>query len=200
MALLDEGRIDGKRALRPDTPRQMLMAHAELPNLYDGGRYGYATFQFTMRGQRVAEHAGAMVGSAALLRMVPAAQFAVIVLSNSDNPGVKTAEAAMGALLPLTAATPFTTDGPAAEMSASEMAAVAGRYENRGHFVLSVERETLVLRQNDGPPLPVSRVGGHRYVATGPQNRPRLRVLVSPAQGGAPAYLHFALWAFRKVS
>jgi CubicO group peptidase (beta-lactamase class C family) len=72
VALLDEGRIDGRAVLRAETPRAMLQPHAALPNLYDNGSYGYATFQFTMRGQRVAEHAGAMPGFTALLRTIPA--------------------------------------------------------------------------------------------------------------------------------
>jgi hypothetical protein len=65
---------------------------------------------------------------------------------------------------------------------------------------LSVEKETLVLRQNDGAPLTVAKVGTHRFVAARPQDRPRLPFLVFPAAADRPAYLHFALWAFRKVS
>jgi CubicO group peptidase (beta-lactamase class C family) len=200
IALLAAGQIDGRQALREGTPRSMLAPHAELPNLYDNGRYGYATFQFTMRGQRVAEHAGTLYGFAALMRMVPAEQFAVIALANAESPAVKTAEAAMEALLPLTAAVPFTSDGPPVVADAGEMGAISGRYENRWRYSLSVENGTLVLRQDDGPPLTVSKVGANRYVAVGPENRPRLRFLVSPAADGRPGYLHFALWAFRRVS
>lgn len=200
IALVGEGQIDGKRALHRDTPRAMLLPHADLPNLYDGGCYGYATFQFTMRGQRVAEHAGSMPGFAALVRTVLAEQFGVIVLSNADAPAVKTADAAMEAFLPVTAPVPFTSDGDPLVMDDREKAAIAGRYENRWPFVLSIENGTVVMRQDDGPPLTVSKVGVNRYVAVGAGNRPRLRFLVSPASNGRPAYLHFALWAFRKVS
>jgi CubicO group peptidase (beta-lactamase class C family) len=200
IAFLGAGQIDGRSALRAETPRTMLIPHAALPNLYDDGRYGYATFQFTMRGQRVAEHAGSMIGFAALMRAVPAEQFAVIALANGEAPPVKTAEAAMEVLLPVTDPTPFTTDGPAVPMTTAEMSAIAGRYENRWRFTLSVEDGAPVLRQGDGPPLAVSKVGDKRYVAVGAGNRPRLRFLVSPAESGRPAYLHFALWGFRKVS
>lgn len=200
IGFLDDGRIEGRAALRPETTRAMLTAHAALPNLYDNGQYGYATFQFTMRGQRVAEHAGSMLGFAALLRTVPAEQFAVIALSNGDAPAVKTAEAAMEALLPVTPPVPLTSDGPPTRMDDREMAALAGRYENRWRYLLAVENGSLVLRQDDGPPLVVSKVGANRYVAVGPGNRPRLRFLVAPATEGRPGYLHFALWAFRKVS
>jgi CubicO group peptidase (beta-lactamase class C family) len=200
LALLDAGRIDGRGALNAATPRRMLMPHAELPNLYDDGRYGYATFQFTMRGQRVAEHVGTMVGSSAMLRMVPERDFAVIALSNSETLPVKTAEAAMAALLPLSASVPFTSDGPPLAMAAAEMASYAGRYENRGHFVLGVESGRLVARHDGGPPLVVTKVGGRRFVASGAGDRPRLRFLLSPAAAGRPAYLHFALWGFRKTS
>jgi CubicO group peptidase (beta-lactamase class C family) len=200
IAFLGDGRIDGRQALRPETPRAMLAEHARLPNLYDNGHYGYATFQFTMRGQRVAEHAGSMLGFAALLRTVPAEQFGVIALSNGDAPAVKTAQAAMDVLLPMTAPAPLTSDGAAMPMDAGEMAAVAGRYENRWQYTLSVENGSLVLRQDGGVALAVSKVGANRYVAAGPGDRPRLRFLVSPAADGQPGYLHFALWAFRRIS
>jgi CubicO group peptidase (beta-lactamase class C family) len=200
IAFVGEGRIDGKSALRAETPHAMLTPHVRLPNLYDNGHYGYATFQFAVRGQNVAEHAGSMPGFAALVRTVPAQQFAVVTLSNGDAPAVKTAEAAMEVLLPVTAPAPFTSDGPPVRMDDSEMAAVAGRYENRWQYALSVENGSLVLRQDDGPPLAVSKVGANRYVAVGPANRPRLRLLISPGAEGRPGYLHFALWAFRKVS
>jgi CubicO group peptidase (beta-lactamase class C family) len=200
LALLHEGRVEGRGTLAPGTPRRMLAPHTALPNLYDGGHYGYATFQFVMRGQHVAEHAGTMVGSSAVLRTVPERHFAVIVLSNSETPAVKTAEAAMEALLPLSAPAPFTSDGPPMSMDAAEMSSYVGRYENRGRFVLGVENGLLVARQNDGPPLAVTKVGARRFVATGPGNKPRLRFLLAPEEAARPAYLHFSLWGFRRTS
>jgi CubicO group peptidase (beta-lactamase class C family) len=199
-AFLDGGRASGSTGLHADISGRMLTPHVELPNLYDGGHYGYGTFQFTMRGQKVAEHAGSMTGFAAILRTVPEQDFAVLVLSNAEAPAARTAEAAMETLLPLTANAPFTSDGPVQAMAPAEMASYAGRYENRGTFELSVDKGSLVMRQNDGPALRVSKVGANRFVAAGPENRPRLRFLLSPAGAGGPAYLHFALWAFRKVS
>jgi len=199
IALVDEGKLDNQAVLRSDTPRQMLTPHTPLPNLYDNGRYGYATFQFMLRGQRVAEHAGSMVGFTAILRAVPDRRFAVVALSNSEAPAVKTADAAMDALLPTGPSAPLTTDGAPVPMSAAEMTSLTGRYENRGSFELSVREGGLMLRQNDGPWLPVTRVGPNRFVAAGPNDRPRLRFLLSPAEGGRPAYLHFALWGYAKV-
>ena len=96
----------------------------------------------------------------------------------------------MEALLPLGARAPFTSDGPPAQMTRADMAPVVGRYENRGHFELSVEKETLVLRQNEGVPLTVSKVGTHRFVAAGPQDRTRLRFSRVPGRSrpaGLPA-------------
>lgn len=199
-ALLEGGTLDGRTVLRAETPRQMLQAHADLPNLYDGGRYGYASFQFTLRGQHVAEHGGSMVGFTAILRLVPERRFAVIALSNSEAPPVKSADAAMEALLPVTPPAPLTSDGPAVTMDPAEMASYVGRYENRGVFALAIESGALVLRQNDGPPLAVTKVGVNRFVAVGPNDRPRLRFLIKRATEGEPGYLHFALWGFRKVA
>jgi hypothetical protein len=141
-----------------------------------------------------------MIGFAALVRTVPAEQFAVIVLSNVETPAMKTADAAMEAFLPVTAPAPFTADGEPLVMEDGEMRAIAGRYENRWRLTLSIDKGRLVMRQDEGPPLAVSKVGANRYVAVGDGNRPRLRFLVSPAASGRPAYLHFSLWAFRKIS
>jgi CubicO group peptidase (beta-lactamase class C family) len=199
MALIAGGRVDGREVLRASTPQRMLTPQVSLPNLYDDGQYGYATFQFTMRGARVAEHAGSMPGFAALLRTVPAEQFAVVALANGETPPLKTVDAAMDALLSMSAPTPFVVDGAPTPVSPDEMTALVGRYENRGRFVIAIENGRLVLRQNDGPALAVSKVGEGRYIAAGPENRPRLRFRVWRAHGSRPAYLHFALWAFRKT-
>ena len=198
-AFVSGGQLDGRRVLRAETVRQMTESHVRLPNLYDNGTYGYASFQFTMRGQRVAEHGGSMVGFTALLRAVPERRFAVVTLSNSEAPAVRTAEAAMETLLPVTPPVPLTTDGPAREMTRDETSAYVGRYENRGSFELSTRDHVLMLRQNDGPLLPVTKVGEHRFVAAGPGDRPRLRFVLVPASADGPAYLHFALWGFAKA-
>jgi CubicO group peptidase (beta-lactamase class C family) len=179
---------------------RMTTAHASIPLLFGGAHYGYGTILYTARGVRVAEHAGSMPGAGALVRLVPEHRFAVIVLSNSETPGIRTADAAMEALLPLRPASPPQDDGPARPMTAEEMASWAGRYENRGTFTLRVEQDRLMLRQNDGPSLPVTRVGADRFVAAGPENRPRLRFILTPARGERPATLQFSLWAYRKVS
>jgi hypothetical protein len=49
----------------------MLSGHAALPNIFEGGRYGYGVILYPSRGVQVAEHAGSMPGFAALVRMVP---------------------------------------------------------------------------------------------------------------------------------
>ncbi len=190
------------RALLADERRlaAMTTAHAELPLLFGGAHYGYGLILYTSRGVRVAEHAGSMPGYAALVRLVPEHGFAVIALSNGETPALRTADAAMEAALPLRQATPPPPDGPPVPMTRADMNAIAGRYENRGAFVLSIEGEGLVLRQDDGPPLAVTRVGADRYVAAGPENRPRLRFIVTAPDGERPATLQFALWAYRKVS
>ncbi len=200
IALLDEGRIDGHQVLRPETPRQMLTAHVDLPGTFEGWRYGYGLFLMPMRGLEAAEHAGSMVGFAALVRTVPAHEFAVVALSNAEAPAVRTVDAAMEALLPTRPATPPAADGPPLPMAESEMKRYVGRYENRGHFVIAVEEGALVLRQNDGLPLSMRKVGVDRFIATGPGGQPRLRIVLRPPAEDRPATLHFSLWAYPNVT
>lgn len=199
IALMDGGRIGNRQVLLADTARRLLMGHTPLPNVFAGGHYGYGLLLFAFRGVNVAEHAGSMPGYAAVVRMVPERRFAVIALANGEAPPLRTVEAAMEAVLALTPPAPPPADGPPISMTVEEMSAYAGRYENRGAFEVAVEKGALVLRQNDGPALPLSKVGPDRFVAEGPNNR-RLRFVLKRAEAGRPAYLHFALWGFRKVS
>jgi CubicO group peptidase (beta-lactamase class C family) len=200
LAIVDGGRIEGRQVLRPETARLMLSGHAALPNIFEGGRYGYGVILYPLRGVQVAEHAGSMPGFAALVRMVPSHRFAVVTLANGEVPAARTADTAMELFLTLTPADPPPVDGPALPMTAAEMNGYAGTYRNRGTFVLAVDNGALTLRQNQGPPLPVTKIGADRFVAAGPNNRPRLRFLLAVAREDRPAYLHFSLWGFRKVS
>jgi CubicO group peptidase (beta-lactamase class C family) len=199
MTLLEGGRIDGRELLRPQTVTQMMTPHVELPALFEGWRYGYGLFLMRMRGLNVAEHAGSMVGFAALIRLVPAHRFAVIALSNSETPAIRTVDAAMEALLPVESPKPRAEDNTA-DVPVAELRPFVGRYENRGRFALALESSGSVLRQNDGPALPVRRTDTGVFVAAGPNNQPRLRFLLRPAAGEHPATLHFALWAYPKLN
>jgi hypothetical protein len=83
------------------TPHQLLSQTSSLrdmqgdygdlgvPNIFEGGRYGFGLMPFQSRGLQVAEYAGSMVTFAALVRTAPAHRFGVIALANGDVPAIR---------------------------------------------------------------------------------------------------------------
>ena len=63
---------------------------------FENGNYGYGLFVHNYRGAHLIWHVGLIPGFGALLQMVPARRFAVIVLANRSGSLLnKTAEKAM---------------------------------------------------------------------------------------------------------
>jgi hypothetical protein len=77
-----------------------------------------------------------------------------------------------------------------------ELQPLLGRYVNRGSAELLVRDGQVMLSLDDGPPLAVSRIGPNRYLARPKPGVPGPEFVLQPATKDAPAYLHFALWAF----
>jgi CubicO group peptidase (beta-lactamase class C family) len=116
---------NGQRLLSPDALRLM-----QTPLLPASGSdmTGLAWRVTDVNGTRLIGHGGATNGQKALLRLVPQAQFAVAVLTNSDDGGILTqhlvnlaTEQYLGLRLP--AATPLA-------LPAEQLAPYVGRYES----------------------------------------------------------------------
>jgi CubicO group peptidase (beta-lactamase class C family) len=116
---------DGHRLLSPDTLRLM-----QTPLLPASGSdmTGLAWRVTEVNGTRLIGHGGATNGQKALLRLVPDAQFAVAVLTNSDDGGILTQQIVNAATeqylgLSLPAAEPL-------DLPAAQLAPYLGRYES----------------------------------------------------------------------
>ena len=104
IAFMDSGRIDRKQVLTPEVITELSTPYADLHSRFgfENGRYGYGVFLHDHRGVQVVWHPGLLPGFGALLQMVPAHHFAVIVLANRSGSLLnKTAEKAMELMLPL---------------------------------------------------------------------------------------------------
>jgi CubicO group peptidase (beta-lactamase class C family) len=201
IAFMDSGRIDGKQVLPPAVIAKLSTPHADLHSRFgfEGGKYGYGLFVHDHRGVRVVWHAGLLPGFGALLQMVPAHRFAVIVLANRSSSLLnKTAEKAMELLLPLEAKRARKSE-QALPVSGSEMSEYVGTYANKPESAeILVKQGKLILKRADGE-FPITKIGNCRFsIIKSSESKAEEFVLV-PGANGKAEYLHMDRHALRKV-
>jgi CubicO group peptidase (beta-lactamase class C family) len=140
IALMHEGRLEGKQVLSASLIRELSTPRADIP----GGqaKYGLGLQLTTMHGVRLWQHSGSRTGYGSLIRMAPEQKFAVILLMNFTGAAMpKTAEKAMELVLSLEPKPPAK---PAEEiaMTSEEIGKCAGRFRN------GTDTEELLV--NDG--------------------------------------------------
>jgi CubicO group peptidase (beta-lactamase class C family) len=127
IAFMNDGTLDGKRALPPELIAVMSTPRTPIPG--SEARYGYGLEISTRRGVRWVEHAGSRAGYGSLIRMAPERKFAVIITANrtgSDLP--KLADAISEAMLPLEPKAQ--KDAPTHALTEAELKRYAGAYVN----------------------------------------------------------------------
>jgi CubicO group peptidase (beta-lactamase class C family) len=197
IALLNQGRIDGRMAIPQAVVRHMFTRHIAVPNVFERAGYGYGLFLGPYRGLESAWHDGQMPGFGAMVRMIPARREAVIVLLNRSNvrsdPVVDAAFDVLGVVAPAAAV----NAAPELSLRASDMAPLVGRYENR-LVVELFERDGALYRRFGGQEQRVYRIGPNRYTVD-PQRRARpMEFDIVPAANGRPAYVTLFLWALSR--
>ncbi len=141
VAFLNDGMIDGKRALDPKVIGMLSTPHAKYPESAD--TYGYGLTIREHRGVRMLEHGGSRMGYGSSIRMAPAERVAVIVTTNRSGATLPaTAEKALEMMVKLgERGAPATRAVPAAS-------AVVGTYRNGDQRVEVVENDgKLVVRR-----------------------------------------------------
>jgi hypothetical protein len=78
------------------------------------------------------------------------------------------------------------------------MKPLLGRYLNRGSAELLARDGQVMLSLDDSPPFAVTRIGVNRYLARPKPEIAGPEFVLEPATKDAPAYLHFALWAYTR--
>lgn len=140
IALMHEGRLDGKQVIPAPVVQKLAAGHVPRP----GGdeRYGYGLMISHERGVRIVQHGGSRAGYGSTIRMAPDQKVAVIVLANRTGSGLaRTASKALELALPLKS--PAETKSPERRTpSEAEIAKLAGIYTNN--------RQTLELVAKDG--------------------------------------------------
>jgi CubicO group peptidase (beta-lactamase class C family) len=197
-ALLDDGRLDGRRVLPAHAVRRVRSPVVRMTAERRDTWYGYGTIiePRPEGGDRV-WHDGAMPGFSALVAMVPRTLSGVAVLANRegvDLHGIAEAlldggeRGAQGIPPPV----------PQAPVPGDEARALLGRYVNRWTLELTLLGDTLVLRRF-GQTLPVARTAANRYLVVG-SSGPADVFRMLPGRPGIPDCLLMYLWAFCRES
>src|SRR5688572_15333237 len=84
IALLNEGRLDGKQVLSPTLIGKMFGHHIPVPGEKDA-YYAYGLTVFKYKDVEIVGHGGFSRGYGSMIQMVPARKFAVIVLTNKSG-------------------------------------------------------------------------------------------------------------------
>jgi CubicO group peptidase (beta-lactamase class C family) len=84
IALLNDGRVDGRQILSPSLIRQLTGHQVPVPGEADA-YYGYGVTVFKLKGLEFVGHGGFSRGYGSMVQMVPSRNFAVIVLTNKSG-------------------------------------------------------------------------------------------------------------------
>ena len=201
IAFMDGGRIDGKQVLTPAAIARLSTPYADLHSRFgfENGKYGYGLFVHDYRGVHVVWHAGLIPGFGALLQMVPARRFAVIVLANRSGSLLnKTAEKAMELMLPLGAKAAVKSE-QALPVSQAEISEYVGTYKNTPESAeLLAKQGTLILKREDGE-FPTKKTGDHRFSIVKPSESEAEEFVLVRGRDGKTEYLHMGRHALKKV-
>ena len=84
IALMNDGKVEGKQPLSSSLINQMVQHHAPVPGETDSF-YGYGLTVFKYKGLEFVGHGGFSRGYGSMIQMVPSRKFAVIVLTNKSG-------------------------------------------------------------------------------------------------------------------
>jgi len=199
IAVLHQGRIDGKPALPSAVVTRMTTGYVDPPG--GEGRYAYGLNVETVRGVRMLRHGGSRSGYGSMIWMVPEQQAAVIVLANRTGASLpRTAMRALELVVPLAAPVtpPLASPIP---MSASEMVEYAGEYSQtaRSEAELLVKDGQLFLRAGAATPAPVTRVGATRITVQRPGAMSPQTIFLTRGKDGRTLYLHQGSRALKRI-
>ncbi len=195
IALLEEGRIDGKQALPARAIARMEKPSAKA--LAIGRGYGYGLQVFEEDGQPVIRHTGGRIGYGSVIHLLPAQHIGVVALTNNTS----IANQLVRDVARLIAGTvPISSRGAA---SHPEPVPLVLRERLRGSYingatirVALAERDGGLHLQFAGRWFPVQRLGPDRYGAAGAAQLSDFRIV--NGMNGEPEYLVAEMWALRK--
>ena len=194
LALMNEGRVDGKQVLSPALINQMVQHHIPVPGETESF-YGYGLTVFKYKGLEFAGHGGFSRGYGSMIQMVPSRKFAVIVLTNKSG---ETMRKSLNKAMELGLGLKDEPEKPAAITPAteSELNEYVGTYSHApqtwevsmkdGKLFVKVEKDEFALTKS-----------GERKFTFGAQNENEL-VFVA-GKSGKVEFLFTELYGAKKV-
>jgi CubicO group peptidase (beta-lactamase class C family) len=200
LAFLSAGKLEGKRVISNSVIEKMSAPRAALPSADDGTQYGYGLFMKDSRGTKQIWHDGSMTGYVAQMRFVPAQNFAVIILSNTNNAALdKTQNKAMELMLKLNA-----EEAPAPKavraLPIAEMRKYTGTYVQPRRWKIEIlEKNGNLYIRELGQEMVLSEIGENRFSFKFPNAAAPLEIYIQPAQNNRQGFVHQYVWAFKKI-
>jgi CubicO group peptidase (beta-lactamase class C family) len=152
IAMMNDGKLDGKQVLSPKVVNALTAAHAEIPGSHS--KYGYGLEVEERGGVRVWSHGGARAGYGSFIAMLPVRQAGVIVLCNQT--GESLAKTTMKIMAMLGGPPPEVSDVAENVIPASDFAKYRGSYRNGEITREIVERDgklflgSMEMRKGEG--------------------------------------------------
>jgi len=195
IALMNEGKVDGKQLLSPSLINQMVQHHIPVPGESDS-YYGYGLTVFKYKGLEFVGHGGFSRGYGSMIQMVPSRKFAVIVLTNKSGETMrkslnKATELGLG-LKDDDEQKP----APVAAPAAAEMSEYVGTYSHAPQtWEVSVKDGKLNMKF-DGKDYAMTK-SGERKFTFGAQNE--TEVVFVAGKDGKIGFLFTELYGAKKI-
>jgi CubicO group peptidase (beta-lactamase class C family) len=195
VALMNDGRVDGKQVLSTSLINQMVQHHVPVPGETDS-YYGYGLTIFKYKDYEFVLHGGFSRGYGSMIQMVPSRKFAVIVLTNKSGETMrktlnKATQLALG-LKDDAPEKPATITPP----TMSEMNEYVGTYSHAPNtWDVSVKDGKLHMNF-DGKDSVMTRSGEKKFTF-GEQNENE--VVFVPGKSGKIEFLFFELYGAKKI-
>ena len=197
VALLNDGRVEGRQLLPAAVVRALREPHVPIPGT--DCSYAYGLQVCDEGGVRVVSHAGFRGGTGSIVSFVPERRVGVVVLSNRNGGIMGRTERRALALLAGVESEPGPEPSATRRFDAAARARLAGLYVNGPDTLHLIDRgDSLVYRYGDAEqPTRPGRTAGEVLVL-GAGGDPEQRFVALPAEGGPVEYLHDGLSAFRR--
>ena len=195
IALLNQGRVEGKQLLSASVIDQLVQHHVAVPGETDS-YYGYGLTVFKYKDLEFVGHGGFSRGYGSMIQMVPSRKFAIIVLTNKSG---ETMRKSMNKVMELGLG--FKDDAaqklaPVAELTESEMKEYVGSYSHAPTtWEVSVKDSKLYVKF-DGNEYALTKSGDRKFTY-GAQNQDEL--VFVPGKNGKISFIFTGLYGAKKV-
>jgi CubicO group peptidase (beta-lactamase class C family) len=195
IALMNDGRVEGKQLLPASVINQMVQHHVPVPGESDS-YYGYGLTVFKYKGLEFVGHGGFSRGYGSMIQMVPSKKFAVIVLTNKSG---ETMRKSLNKAMELGLGLKDDEDPkpvPLARPAASEMSEYAGTYSHAPQtWEVSIKDGKLFMKFDEKDY--VMTKSGERKFTFGAQNENE--VVFVAGKDGKIHFLFTELYGAKKI-